>query len=249
MTTPADGASIDESALSPTGRAVSGLAPLNDRRMQLILTAALDTLSDRGLSHARVGDIAAKAGVSTETLLARFGDRDAIAAATVSWVAAKVRLDPAILLTPHETPPARLERLVTAALNQALDVEALAVLRLALAEGWRRPAFAQFYNVEIRQPTLNLARLLAERFSERSQIQPECEDAFVTAFDGLVRGEVEPVMMGLSAAPDAADIKRRARAIARRLLRAFAPVTKATRRQATAEDSAPESETPPAAVG
>jgi AcrR family transcriptional regulator len=197
------------------------LAPLNERRTRLILCAALEVFAEQGLARAKIVDIAARASVSAETLLFRFGDIDALALQVIEWVALRTRLDPEAVLPASETAPRQLERLLLAVTAQATLSEGLTLLRLILADGWRRPDLARAYDERVRQPNLELARIFAERLSERGDMHQEDEDAFVAAFEGFVRAELEPMLLGVAPAPDAQAAKRHARAAARRLLRAF----------------------------
>lgn len=209
---------------TPAGGEANKLAPLNERRTQIIFCAALDVFAEQGLAHARITDIAARAGVSAETLLVRYGDKDEIALQAVNWVAGRLRIDPEAIAV--ETAAKQLERLILAVLSQATLSEGLTVLRLILAEGWRNAELARAYDEGVRQPNLELARAFAERLSERRQIRQEDEDGFVTAFEGFVRGELEPLLLGLAPPPDPRIAKRQARAAARRLLRAFSSTSR-----------------------
>lgn len=197
------------------------LAPLSARRTQLIVAAALEVFAEHGLGHARLSDIAGRAGVSMETLIVRFGDTDAIAVKAIHWIGDRLRVDPDATLPPGETNAKQLERLVLAVMEQAIQSEALTVLRLLLADGGRYPELGKAYDEAIRQPNLELARLFAERLSERGKMHAEDEDAFVAVFEGFVRGELEPALLQITPALDAATATRRARAAARRILRAF----------------------------
>lgn len=206
------------------------LAPLDDRRSGLIFAAALETFSEKGVSATRLTDVAARAGVGVETLQARFADRDSLLLGVIAWAGRTTGIDPAIIALPHEAIATRLERLALAMETQAVTPQTIAIVRLMLAEGWRHPALVAAYDDAFRQPIAALAGALSVRLIEKGQMAPEHEEDFLAALEGWIHAEATKSMLGLTQAADEKAARKRARTIARRLMRAFALPAKPARR-------------------
>jgi AcrR family transcriptional regulator len=210
------------------------LAPLDDRRSGVIFAAALDTFSEKGVAATRLSDIAARAGIGVETLQARFADRDSLLIGVVAWAGRLTGIDPAIIAFPHEAITTRLERLALAMEAQAFAPQTVAVVRLMLAEGWRYPALVAAYEDAFRQPVAALAGALSVRLIEKGHMAPEDEEDFLAALEGWIQAEAIKGMLGLAPPSDEKAARKRARTIAKRLVRGFAVPVKPGRRTSPA---------------
>jgi hypothetical protein len=123
-----------------------------------------------------------------------------------------------------------LERLALALAVQASAPQTVAVVRLMLTEGWRHPALVSAYDDAFRQPVAALAGALSVRLIEKGHMAPEDEDDFLAALEGWIQGEALKGMVGLTAPGEEKAMRKRARTVARRLIRAFAEPAKPNRR-------------------
>ncbi|MGE3302566.1 MAG: TetR/AcrR family transcriptional regulator [Hyphomonadaceae bacterium] len=142
---------------------IAALAPLNDRRNEIIFRAAFEVFVERGPAAATFLDIAARARVSRETLQARFLDKDAMLCALIGWGAQRALIEVAAFRADGYGRPTRaIEALLREALAALQSPTALALYRLAMAESARAPAVGGAYHAYFRAPIVTaLTRVAA----------------------------------------------------------------------------------------
>ncbi len=154
---------------------------LPEERPQQILDAALDVFGERGLSDARLEDIAKQAGVSKGTIYLYFPNKEALFREVVrSTLVARIeRAEHEVQASETEHAAAQLESFMRewwAFLQQRTSGT---IYRLVIGELHRFPDLAEFYAKEVVQRALNLLGGIVRRGVERGEFRDV--DPFTTA--------------------------------------------------------------------
>jgi AcrR family transcriptional regulator len=157
-----------------------------------ILDAALKVFLDRGFEGASVEEIAETARAGKPTIYARFPNKQALFAATVTrYIAAKnerVRSHAPAGATVEE----RLESIGVALLGEALTVESIGLTRLSIAEARRFPDFGSTF---VRTARERGAETLGQLLGEVSECPVFGRDSYSTAARYFLDFIVLPMLM------------------------------------------------------
>ena len=150
-----------------------------DARRTAILEAALKVFAANGFEHARLDEVAAKAGVAKGTLYLHFRDKEALFEDMIRAAAAPI-LAKMSAETAHPDLPvaALLERLFALFRTEVLGTERKLIIRLVIAEGARFPRIAAFYHREVVSRVLALVRRAMTRAAVRGEISSDAAARF-----------------------------------------------------------------------
>ncbi|MGW0180606.1 TetR/AcrR family transcriptional regulator [Nocardia sp. NPDC003345] len=170
--------------------------------------AAVQTFLERGYDGATMEAIARAAGVTKQTLYARYPDKRAVFAEVIPW--AMSRRDPHTQVDP---PPgddlgASLLALAREALARISDPQLVKLQRIAMNESSRFPEFAVSAETVAWSPRLRAVRDLLRRHLEAGHIELAADDLELAAEHFLVLVESEPWRMaefGVYRTPEQAD--------------------------------------------
>jgi AcrR family transcriptional regulator len=213
------------------------LAPLADRRGEIILSAAYEIFAEKGMAGARIADFVSRAHLSPEALAVRYGDKDGVFCAVLDWAARRFGLGQ--LTFGFREPSTALERVALTA-GRALSAPEVVVLRrLIVSEGWKSPRIVAAYDAAFVAPIrAALTRIMDVATTRGAEIDDRAE--FESLFMGWLAAESSHALTSQTIIEDR-TISRRAKALARRIMRAYAPIPRPT------AQSAPEPATGPTA--
>jgi AcrR family transcriptional regulator len=195
------------------------LAPLADRRGEIILAAAYEIFAEKGISGARVADFVSRAHLSPEALAVRYGDKDGVFCAVLGWAARRFGLGQ--LNFAFREPSTGLERLALTACRALCAPEVVVLRRLFIAEGWKSARIIAAYDTAFAQPIRSaLARIMDVATTRGAVIEDRAE--FESLFMGWLSAVASQALVSQTNTLDR-TISRRAKAIARRVMRAYAP--------------------------
>lgn len=199
--------------------------PDADPRRDALLDAALELLREQGYRDTTMLQIATRARASKNTLYRHFETKDALFAALVARASRTLNaeLDAAFAAgTPLEP---TLERFGESLLRLLTGPTSVAINRAAIAEATSAPGIGRALAESGRGRTGPLAIRYLRRQSKSGVLRPldaaDAAEAFET-FVGLLVGDLQVrVLAGTAAAPDDAQVRRRARAATRRFVKLF----------------------------
>lgn len=195
-----------------------------DARDEEILSAAFEEFTQKGFHGATMLAVASRARASKATLYNRFGNKEGLFQALLAWGCRQVMVDlEAIVAGAAVHPEKALEDCAVRLLQGMGAPNAIALLRVAMAEGARQPEIGRIYNSLTRDPIIDLLRQLIGRLIGAGVIAADDPEGFGEAFIGMLRGDLfyQSLLGVVAPAPEQwGDLARKA---VRRLLRAFAP--------------------------
>ena len=143
-----------------------------DARPGEIVTAALAAFAERGFAATRLGDIAARAGISKGTLYLYFATKEDLFRAAVRRDLLPNLEAMEALAAAHTGPSAALLRAIATRSLALIDSEAAAIPRLVLAEAGNFPTLARFYADEVAARGLRLISGILARGMARGEFRP-----------------------------------------------------------------------------
>lgn len=156
----------------------------HDERRRALARAAVDTVAATGLDGVKLADIARAAGVTTGALAHYFPDKDAVLAAALEEICARLtaRIDAA-------GPRLRLEDFAGAL---PLDADSRKDWRVWLAY-WGRAPFSEHLRAIHQQYYLDIETALSAGFARGSKTPRVIASAIIAAVDGVgTRATLEP---------------------------------------------------------
>jgi len=192
-----------------------------------ICDAAFAVLMEQGYAGASTLEIATRAKVSKRELYALFGSKQAILTAMIAARSARMRLPlqlPAI--KDHDSFRLTLEKFGVEVLRGLCNPGVIALYRLAVAEAKRSPEMAEALDKAGRQPNVAaLVELLSHAQSLKLLLARNPAE-MARQFFALLWGDLLlRLLLGVTAFPSPAEIKRRTHAAADGFLRLHAPET------------------------
>ena len=183
---------------------------IRETTVQAILAAAEEVFADDGFHAAKMGDLAAKAGVSVGTLYNHFEDREALLAGLLAAQSEELigRIDAAILEGGVEPLRDRLRRIGSAFLGHCDQHRKFVHIALQRELG----RYQQTYPQAWKQKT-DAMRALHERVDgemkrgvKERALRPEMADLAATFFFGMLRGLIIRDVLRGGGGPMAAEI-------------------------------------------
>ncbi|HXP95491.1 MAG TPA: TetR/AcrR family transcriptional regulator [Telmatospirillum sp.] len=198
-----------------------------DPREEEILRAAFAEFTERGFHGATMLAVAGRARASKATLYGRFGNKEGLFQALLEWGCRQTMADLRSIVDDVGRDPR--EALADCAVRLLVSMSspgALALLRIAIAEGGRQPEIGLIFSRLTREPIVALIRQLVERMMRAQIIVADDPSEFGRSFIGILRGDLfYQALLGTVPPPATEDLERLARQAVARLLRAFAPQT------------------------
>jgi AcrR family transcriptional regulator len=196
-----------------------------DPREEEILRAAFSEFTEKGFHGATMLAVAGRARASKATLYGRFGNKEGLFQALLAWGCRQMLVDLRSIIEDEDRDPR--EALADCAVMLLISMSspgALALLRIAIAEGTRQPEVGRIFSRLTRDPIADLMRKLVERMLRKGLIVANEPAEFGRSFIGILRGDLFfQALLGTVPPPAPEDLERLARQAVARLLRAFAP--------------------------
>ena len=149
-----------------------------EERRQTILDAALDIFAEHGYAAARLGDVAARAGIAKGTIYLHFADKRTLFMDLARGAAAPM-FDVIVEVSATDAPIDQLLRtLVERFDEQVLGTRRKEVFRLVITESARFPEIAEFYHREIISRLIPLLQVLLTRAHERGELASDAAARF-----------------------------------------------------------------------
>lgn len=144
-----------------------------EERPDEILAAALTVFSRDGFSGARLDEIAERAGCTKGTIYVYFASKEELFKAVVrKLITPRIRAVDDVLKDESLDAPTRIRRFVKGAYKHIIEnPEALAVLRLLIADGPKFQDLVEFYLEEIPRRGLALMRTTLQQGIARGEIR------------------------------------------------------------------------------
>jgi AcrR family transcriptional regulator len=191
-----------------------------------ILGAAFNAFAENGYAGTSTLEIATRARVSKRDLYANFGSKQAMLVACITSRAARMRLPPDLPV------PRSLEMLAstlttfgTTVLREVCDPAVMVIFRLAISEAEHSPEVAEALNASRLANRSAIVGLLARAQAAgtlgRGDPQRMMEQFFALLWGDLMLG----LLLRVVAAPNPAEIDRRARAATEAFLKLYASGT------------------------
>lgn len=194
-------------------------------RREEILTVALSVLAERGYAGASMGEVAARARASKETLYAWFGDKRGLFEELVRWQAERVEG----VLARHfegdagETAPV-LRGFAEELLRLLLGERSVVINRVAISEAPTDPTFARVLAASGRGAVVPKLMLYLESQRERGRLDFEDAREAAEVLIGLTMGDQQiRRLLGVLPAPEGAQVQSRAQVAVARFLTLYAP--------------------------
>jgi len=198
-----------------------GRPPLrsDEETLRLVIEAAAEQFQTKGYAGTAMGEVAQRAGISTKTLYRLVPAKDVLFNQVVEARIGRFMLDIDEAALAGLDLAAALARILIAYGTLTLAADTVAINRLVLGECDRFPEIgASFYERAIR-PTHSAMSGWLSRQCEAGLIRLDDPDQATGMLRGMMVQEPQrAIMLGLRAAPDAAEIAERARACARLFL-------------------------------
>lgn len=193
------------------------------RKHEAILDAAVEVFTENGYAAASMDAIAAAAGVSKQTVYHHFGNKTALFEAVIGRLSAMISL-PLVDGHAHDRTP--LETLTTLgrhALEFLLCRQALAFMRLMVAEASKFDGLAESLRAGMETTTQVLVGYLAEE-TARGRLAIDQPRHAAMMFFGMLLSEYRfRGLIGLQPELSPDEMDDHARAVARAFVKAFAP--------------------------
>lgn len=170
----------------------------DERKTRAILAAASDLFLAQGLQQTSMDAIAARAGVSKQTLYTHFRNKDDLFRTVIRCKVAEHQLGAGASSGPLPPPETTLRRLGTELLSLILDPEVVAMFRVVIAEAAAYPRVAQlFYEAGPRQAAETMAEQIGAQMNAGA-LRPGDPHAAAHTFASLCKGELHmEAMLGL----------------------------------------------------
>lgn len=196
--------------------------PGADARRDALLDAALELLREQGYRDTTMLQIATRARASKNTLYRHFETKEALFAALVARASRSINEELAAALAGGAPLERTLERFGENLLRLLTGPTSVAINRAAIAEALSAPEIGRALAQSGRGRTGPLAIRYLQQQAESGVLRPlDAAEAFET-FVGLLVGDLQVrVLAGTAPPPDAAQLRRRARAATRRFVRLF----------------------------
>lgn len=196
-----------------------------DARDEEILSAAFAEFTEKGFHGATMLAVASRARASKATLYGRFGNKEGLFQSLLAWGCRQIMVDlEAIVVDARHHPAQALENCAIRLLQGMGAPNALALLRVAIAEGARQPEIGRIYNSLTRDPIVGLMGELIGQLIGAGIIAGDDPEGFAVALIGLLRGDLfYQALLGVVPPPEPEQWEMLARRAVRRLLLAFAP--------------------------
>ncbi|MDR3439417.1 TetR/AcrR family transcriptional regulator [Telmatospirillum sp.] len=215
---------ISDACLSSSTEDGQQRCAVGDPREDEILRAAFEEFTERGFHGATMLAVAGRARASKATLYEKFHNKVGLFHALLEWGCRQTMADlRSIVDDVGRDPKDALADCAARVLMAMGSPPALALLRISIAEGARRPEVGTIYNSLTRDPIVAFIRQLVERLVASEAIVIREPEEFGAAFIGLLRGDLFYQALLGTATPTPEDWERLARRAVARLLRAFAP--------------------------
>jgi AcrR family transcriptional regulator len=210
--------------------APSPLAALEPRR-RCILEAAYDVLMERGYVGASTLEIATRARVSKRELYAEFGNKSGILQALIAATAARMQLPLATAdIRDRDDLAAALVAYGTMALAELTSPHVIAINRLAAAEAGRSSELGAILEEKGREPNRKALIDLMAKAQAAGVLGPGEPNAIAGQFFSLLLGDLMlRLMLGVTARPGSAEIKKRAQSATEAVLALHAAAASAGR--------------------
>ena len=205
-------------SMVPTGTVST---PLSTR--DRILHAAIDLFMERGFAETTTLDIASRARVSKRELYKLVGNKNEMLAICIARRGERMRL-PEGFPTPSETPSleAVLRTYGATLLREITDPAVLEVFRIGIAEAKRSPAIARTLNERGRGPARGALEALLKSARDAKVLVDEDLSTMMSRYRGMLWGDrLVWILLGITAPPNAKEIKQQAEEVARLFLRLY----------------------------
>jgi AcrR family transcriptional regulator len=141
-------------------------------KMQAILDAALDVFVEDGFSHARLDEVAQRAGIAKGTLYLYFESKQALFEALIrSGIARPVDAMKERIFAAEGSTETLLRMMFAFFAHDVLGTRRRDILRLIITEAHRFPEIAALYHREVVGKGIATLRYIAKRAAERGEFQ------------------------------------------------------------------------------
>jgi AcrR family transcriptional regulator len=195
---------------TPSSTPLDGVPP----RRSAILHAAFAVLMEHGYAGASTLEIATRAKVSKRELYAEFGNKAGILNALIAATSARMQVPlHAAEITDRTALATALRRYGITALGELTVPAVIAINRLAVAEAGQSSDMGQVLEAAGREPNRRAMIDLFTRAQARGLVGGGDPDVMAGQFFSLLTGDLPlRLMLGVTRAPTAAEIERRAEA-------------------------------------
>ncbi len=177
------------------------------------LEAAFAVLRERGYAATGTREIAARARLSKREIYAEFGSKEGIFGALIETRASLMRrpLEQAVV-EDVESLAASLRRAGAVMLELLCDPAVITIHRLALSAAEKEPELARVHDERARKPYRRALAAVMARARSAGLLDGASPDELAGRFLALLIGELQvALLLGVVAAPSAAQLERRAR--------------------------------------
>jgi TetR/AcrR family transcriptional repressor of mexJK operon len=191
------------------------------RKHEAILDAAVEVLAERGV-HAPIEEVARRAGVSKQTIYNHYGSKTELVRTLVERRRNRITA-PLDRAAPGDRVEDTLASYAQAILELMVTPNSIQLLRMGVTSATEMPDLARtIYDAGSRASRYRLAEFLAT--APRAEVVIEDPAQAAELFLGMVTGGVQiRLLLGLESEIQPDGIPGRARACARRFVRAHAP--------------------------
>ncbi len=198
----------------------------NSKRRDEILMAALSVLAERGYAGASMGEVAARAHASKETLYSWFGGKRGLFEELIAWQARRV--DEALVRSLEgggdDEPAVALRAFAEEIIHLLLGERSVVINRAAISEAPTDPVFARILVAGGRGTVVpKLVRYLEDQRARNRLDFEDGQEAADTLIDLVVGDQQVRRLLGVLPVPETAQIEARAEQAVRRFLVLFAP--------------------------
>jgi AcrR family transcriptional regulator len=156
-----------------------GVTARREAKRKQVLAAARELFLERGFEGATTDAIAARAGVSKETLYRYHRSKEALLVAVMREMVVEGFLAPATVALPPAATRRDLEgallRIVEQALDRLLDPAYQTLVRLALAESGRRPHLGELFRARVPEAGSEALRAFLEDARRRGLLRADLD--------------------------------------------------------------------------
>jgi len=166
-----------------------------DKRRQAMLDAAGSVFSEKGYEAATLAEVVARSGGSLSTLYALFGNKSGLLTAMVSERCERISsiIDGATLS--GREPAVALREIARYLLDQLIDPDGIALLRIVIAESGRQPELGQrFYEAGPASGRRTMGRYLASQV-KRGALDIDDPEAASIYFFHMLLGDLQMRML------------------------------------------------------
>ena len=193
--------------------ATAPLDPRGERRVELMLEAAIAEFSSKGWRNARLGDIVARSGGSLATLYRAFGNKKGLAIALISREADLLAAGLRPLEDEAKPPMQALTEATDSLIELLLQPETLLVNRIAIAEGRDVPEIRDLFFARNVGPAQAVLRGYFQRQHDARRLHvPDPDLAARMFFMALFGDMLIRWISGIDETPDPERLRRDAHA-------------------------------------